>query len=347
MTPESIKAGILSFISSQEGAPSTMEGSFAANLAAGAALEIWKALQALNAVVPVAFVDESSGRYIDMEADKLGMTRRPGSTAVATMHLTGTAGAVIPKGTAFCTASGLTFLSEAEVTLEADGTAIVTVIAEAAGAAYNVAAGAIDRMHVNLADLTGYTNEAAVGGSDAESDAALFARLDARRKRPSTSGNVYHYEQWALEVPGVGAVQVTPRANGPGTVGVLVVDAAMEPAAETITAAVAAHIEAERPVGVAVSVTAPTALDVTVAATMTLDGSTTKAAVQTELETRLGAYLRTLVFRGSAVLLSQVTYLLMSIPGVLDYQGLTLNGAAANLTIPDGSVPVLGEVTVQ
>ena len=41
---------------------------------------------------------------------------------------------------------------------------------------------------------------------------------------PATSGNVYHYQQWALEVSGTGAAKVFPLADGPGTVTVLVVD---------------------------------------------------------------------------------------------------------------------------
>lgn len=202
LVPEKIKAGILDVIAGSAGAPSTMEGSFASNLAAGAALEIWKALQGLNAVVPIAFPDESSGGYIDMDADKYGMTRRPGTKARAVMHLTGTAGTVIPSGTAFVTLEGLAFYTQADVTLSSGGTAQTEVVAQYEGVAYNVAAGSISRMYINLSGLKTFTNDEAEGGTDQESDAELFARLDQRRKKPATSGNPYHYEQWAMEVRG-------------------------------------------------------------------------------------------------------------------------------------------------
>ena len=58
ITPESIKAAILA-----EAGESleTREGSFLDSMAGPAALEIWKVYQAMNAVVSIAFVDESSG----------------------------------------------------------------------------------------------------------------------------------------------------------------------------------------------------------------------------------------------------------------------------------------------
>ena len=52
----------------------------------------------------------------------------------------------------------------------------------------------------------------------------MRARFYEKVRLPATSGNAYHYQQWALEVSGVGAAKVFPLDNGPGTVGILVVD---------------------------------------------------------------------------------------------------------------------------
>lgn len=41
-----------------------------------------------------------------------------------------------------------------------------------------------------------------------------------------------------------------------------------------------------------------------------------------------------------------VAFLLLSIPGVVDYTALTLNGGTENLTIPADTLPVLKGVTV-
>ena len=75
-------------------------------------------------------------------------------------------------------------------------------------------------MYVNLTGLTGYQSEAAAGGTDAESDAALLARIRERVQRPPTSGNGYQYRQWAMEIPGVGNAKVVELPSGPGTVGI-------------------------------------------------------------------------------------------------------------------------------
>ena len=50
-----------------------------------------------------------------------------------------------------------------------------------------------------------------------------YTHLDVYKRQvvlrtPATSGNVYHYVQWALEVAGVGHVKVFPRVQGVNTV---------------------------------------------------------------------------------------------------------------------------------
>lgn len=142
-------------------------------------------------------------------------------------------------------------------------------------------------------------------------------------------------------------MQVKELVEGPGTVGVVVVDSNMEPAGETLREAVFDHIETLRPCCVEVIISAPEGLMVNVSAQVTIDGTTTKQAVRERFAVDLREYVESLVFKGTAVLLSRVAYLLLSIPGVQDYSALAINGAATNLTIPAGSVPVMGEVTVQ
>ena len=234
ITPESIKAAILA-----EAGESleTREGSFLDSMAGPAALEIWKVYQAMNAVVSIAFVDESSGGYLDLEGAKYGITRKPGTRARCAMTLTGTAGATVPAGTVFVTPGGLEFALTEAVVLTGSGDAGTAEAAEVGGA-YNVEAGELSQMAATLPGLSSWTNGPAAGGTDPESDGALYERIHAYLSRPATSGNAYHYEQWALEVAGVGAARVFPLWNGAGTVKVVLVDGGMEPASAEIVAAV-------------------------------------------------------------------------------------------------------------
>lgn len=47
-----------------------------------------------------------------------------------------------------------------------------------------------------------------IPGEDIETDDALRQRYLDSARRPATSGNKYHYMEWALQVPGVGGARV-------------------------------------------------------------------------------------------------------------------------------------------
>lgn len=267
ITPESIKAEILSGITAVD----TREGSYINNLISPAALQIWKVYQSMNALLPIAYIDKTSGEYIDKRCAEIGITRKPGTKARAELTLTGTDGTVIPAGTVFLTLDGLEYITTAEVTIT-EGTATVTVIAAEVGEAYNVPAESIVNQYNSISGLTAVINtSAATGGTDPESDESLVTRYYNYLQKPATSGNVYHYEQWALEVNGVGAVKVTPLVNGPGTVGVMIVGPKKQPVSEEVVAACAAHIEEERPIGPLVTVESAEGLSVNVSVTVTTD----------------------------------------------------------------------------
>ena len=181
-TPEAIKAEILAAIRQSQGL-SAMAGGFADGVAGPVAEQLSEAYRALEGVPSMLFVDESSGGYIDLVGGQYySITRREGTRAYCDMTFNGAPGLVIPKGTAFLTAGGLAYSLLAAVTLGRDGAGEGRLEAAEAGSAYNVEAGAIDRMYVNLTGLTDYHSEAAAGGTDAESDAALLARIRQRQR---------------------------------------------------------------------------------------------------------------------------------------------------------------------
>ena len=356
---EAVKARILSAIQEGQGL-SSMAGGFADGVSGPVAEEISRVYQALNAVPSMLFVDESSGGYIDLVGRQYyNITRRSGTRAYCDISFAGTPGLTIPAGTAFLTAGGLSFALMAQVVLGDTGTGSGRLEAAQVGSAYNVEAGTVDRMYVNLPGLTGYTNEAAEGGTDEESDAALLARIQERVQRPPTSGNGYQYRQWALEVPGVGNAKVVELPDGPGTVSVTLVDSNYDEPSEEIVAAAVTHINEERPIGAAVTVAAAQALAVTVAATVTLSAGADRAAVKAAFEQALSAHLRTLIDEKFStvyydpdddavytLLYNRVLAILLSVPGVVNFTALTVNGGTADMTIPPDQIPVLGEVTV-
>ncbi|MCX7615626.1 MAG: baseplate J/gp47 family protein, partial [Clostridiales bacterium] len=298
MTVEDIKSDILGRISTDI---DTREGSYTNDMISAVAYEIWKTYQSLDAILPIAFVDETSGEYIDKRCAEYGITRKAGTKATATLHFTGTDGTIIPAGSVFLTVDGLEFETSATVTIS-NGTASAIATASEVGETYNVDAGTITQQIVSISGLSGITNDKATGGTDPETDAAFVARLCDYLQKPATSGNINHYEQWALAVNGVGAAKVTPLWNGAGTVKVLIVGADKGPVDSAIVANCLANIELNRPIGATVTVESATGLSVNISAEITIDSTTTKAAVRTAFTEALDTYLKSIAFEKNEIL---------------------------------------------
>lgn len=347
LTPEGIQDMLRAFIEDDLGLYAGEGGLLNIILAPGAYV-FWEALQALRAQVPISFVDETSGAYIDKAAAAYGITRKPGTPASVDVTFTGTANAVVPAGTMCVTADGLGFLTDEELTLGEDGSGTVSATSDDVGAVYNVPAQAIVTTQESVAGVSGVTNDAAAtGGTDPETDAALFARLDAYRKTPPTSGNDRHYYQWALEVNGIGAASVIRCWDGPGTVKVIVADMELRPVEEDKVEEVAAYIETQRPVTAEVTVESAEGVGVQVAVTVETDGTVSKPATEQALTDRLAEYLGTLAFQtGAEVVYNRVLAIVMGLDGVTDCSGLTVNGGTANVPLDADEVPLLGTVTV-
>ncbi|UQT47506.1 baseplate J/gp47 family protein [Flavonifractor plautii] len=226
------------------------------------------------------------------------------------------------------------------------------------GSAYNVEAGAIDRMYVNLTGLTDYQSEAAV--------AARTPRATPPCSPASGSGCSGPHQRQRLSIPavghgdpGVGNAKVVELPGGPGTVGVTLVDSNDRAPSEEIVEAVTAHIGEERPVGALVTVAAAREREVAVAAQVSLTGGAGAGAVQDAFRAALAGYLHTLIEgkygtvyykpaddQPYTLLYNRVLALLLNVEGVEDFASLTVNGGTADVTIQAGEIPVLGEVSV-
>lgn len=358
-TAETIRAEMASDMQKLTGM-SPVSGGFVDMLIGRTAVEHAKVYQALNAVFSLLFVDEDSGGFLDLHGDAYhNLHRREGTKARASMSFRGTPGTQIQQGTAFFADGGLEFDLSAPVTIGTNGVGRGWAQAAKVGGQYNVAADALSQMHINLVGLEEWHNTAAEGGSDEETDAALYARIDEKRKHPPTSGNIHDYRQWALEVSGVGAVKVIPLQDGPGTVNALIVGNDMEPATDDLVDSVAANIERQRPIGPKVTVQAPGRTPIAIVATVELVEGATAAAVRDGFTSSVRGYLDDLVRRKYTaiyanseedkpytIVYNRISALLMDVAGVSDYTTLLVNGTPGDVVVPSDHVPVLSEVTV-
>ena len=148
-------------------------------------------------------------------------------------------------------------------------------------------------------------------------------------------------------------------AEGPGTVGVTLVDSTMGPASPEIVEECQTLIDSQRPVGATVAVSAPTALGVNVAAVAVISSSTSAEAVKTAFQVRMAEYLAGLIRekydviyyapeddKAYTVIYNRVLALLLTIDGVINATSLTVNGGTADITVQPNQVPVVGTVEV-
>ena len=342
LTPEIILERILSRMDTDL---QTREGSYAYDQAAPIAFEIWRALMTLGELIEAFYVNENSGHYLDDHARLFAMSRREGSRAEAKLTMFGRDGVTVPSNTAFFAESGLEFRLMSDLTIQ-NGKAEGWLRAAEVGQGYNLPQGFPLQILRSIPGLERFEAGAAQGGTDPESDGALFERIDEKRKRPSTSGNDAHYREWALSVDGVGAVRVTPLWKGPGTVRVLIAGYDRHPVDEVVVDACAKYIESQRPVGADVTVASAQAIPVNVSARVVLEAGASQAEVERAFVSELDTYLAETAFEEFTVYAHRVGALLMGVNGVVDYRELTINGEAGNLELGADGVPVTGEVSL-
>lgn len=341
---EEIKERILSDVSLTD----RREGSFVNDMVSPMALELEKVYQAIVAAQDTMFVNTSTGIWLDKRGAEYAIHRKKGTYADGICTFTGQKNAVIRAGNVCATLSGLVFVVQKDAVIGEEGTVDAYVKAQEIGGKYNVLPNSITILPVNISGVSGVTNtEKILGGSDVETDDELAQRILEKLQKPATSGNVFHYRQWAKEVNGVGEVKVFPLDNGPGTVTVMpITNTGRSPNSEIIQK-VKAHIEENRPIGATVTVTAPAEKMIAVDAVLMLSPSASLDAVQTEYEKEFQQYIRNTAFRSAVVDFYRCLSMFYDIDGVDAVQTFTLNGKTENITVGEREVQVVGEIQIQ
>lgn len=298
---------------------------------------------------PANLTGEELESYIKSRS---GLVRNPPTYASGILQVTGNG--TVNEGDLFESVGGIQFAAAA--TVEISGSGEVPIRCTTPGAAGNLPAGSVTMMPVQIAGIVSVSNsDTLTGGYDAESDAAYYDRYILRLQTPPTSGNQYHYRIWALEVTGVGGVQIYPLGHGDNTVDVVLIDVDGQPADEELVQRVQTHIdpgskglgEGEAPIGAYcyVSGAEPKELDLSMTV-QTLPGAE-QEAVTAAVKAAVAAYLKGIAFAQDYVSYARINAAVLEADGVQDVSGLTVNGATANVAIGERQVAVLGEVSIQ
>ena len=281
-----------------------------------------------------------------------GLDRRQATFAHGVVHVTGTG--LVPEGTLFESGGGVQFYATAGVIIEGEGDVPVTCRQD--GAAGNLPAHSVTQMPVTIQGISSCDNPAPMeGGYDEEDDAAYYERYLLKLRTPATSGNIYHYMTWALEVSGVGRVKVFPLGHGDNTVDVVLVDSEGQPADEALVEEVQAYIDPEStgegygqaPIGAECYVSAATPKQIAISCTVTkLAGAGEDDTVTEAIKTAVAAYLAGIAFEQDYVSYGQIASAVLDAEGVLDFENLLVNSGTANVQLGERECPVLGNVSI-
>lgn len=289
--------------------------------------------------------DTASTEYLEQHCALRGITRKAATKATGTLAVTGRAGSVVPAYTQCKDADGTTYQTTAAATLTGTGEAVtVSVPCEA------VTAGALDDLEnasVTLVSAPSGVQAKAMltlaGGTDAETDAALLARLLEYMANPPAGGTAADYRRWAMEVDGVADAAVYPLRQGPGTVDIVITGDDGIPDAAVVAAA-QAKIDAERPcTAKAATVYAPVALAVDMTLKIRVGTGTTLVTLKPSIVTALEDEVARLA-PGDTLVLSRCVAAVASISGVDDVAVVT---PAANVSPTALQWCRLGDVTLE
>jgi uncharacterized phage protein gp47/JayE len=199
---------------------------------------------------------------------------------------------------------------------------------------------------------------------DTETDDAAYLRYQDKINNPDTGGNKNDYVRWVMkQFEGrVGAVRPIPRWNGNGTVKVIIVDVGMTAAEQELVDDVQEYLdpnsqglgEGRAPCGAQVTVVAATALTINVTANnVVLVGGYSIAAVKAAFEEQLETYLKTTVFTYNpgtttnvSIIYNRISALLFTTEGIINFNGLQVNGGTADIIPSAEQVAKLGTVTL-
>jgi uncharacterized phage protein gp47/JayE len=299
-------------------------------------------------VVKGGFLDTATGDWLTLLAagvfdlDRIAATYAIGEVTLTCSASAGpynitAAGLVVSDGTRRWRSTNAGLL-----TLASGGTLTVAVKAESPGTAYNVSGTTITVITspalagVTVSSVSSWLTTTAV---DDETDAALRARCRLRWSTLGRGANLDAYEYNALNAgqSSVTRAQTVP-GGGDGTLTVYIAQSAATATGPQV-AAVQAYIDSVAPVTDAPTVTAATAVTVSVTATIYVLAASDSTANRTLATDALSAYINGLDLGDATVDVVKLGAAIYAAAGIRDVDVVT---PAADVTISAGQVAVPG-----
>ena len=317
------------------------EGSFLSNMVSAISEELAKAYINMGDILSLGFIEDTFDTFLDKRVSEFGVYRKQGSKAIGEIKVEGEKGATIENGT-IIKANDLYFTVLNDIELPNDN--IIYVEANEVGYKYNLLANTSFELVENSNKITSLVNELDFeNGVDIETDEDLRKRFVKVVNNPSASGNKNHYEEWALEVNGVGRAVVYPLWNGNGTVKVMIIGNDNKPVTDEIVEACKLHVEECMPIGCQLTVTTPSLLNVVIKASVEVKEGYTLEDIQLDFKDSLNKYLKDVT---TELTYSKVYGLLVNHAGVEDITDFNINNSNSNITISEDKIINISEINL-
>lgn len=323
----------------------------------------------LPEVIKLILPEWSYGEFLEGHAKGRGIYPRKATAASGEITITGKTDSTIPAGSLFSVPSvngepSIDYATIAEASIpklaegEGDTNSVkVGVICTQTGTIGNTGPNTIVLASSNLTGITSVTNETAIeGGAERESDESLLARINEYDKTQGYSfvGNESDYERWAKEA-GAGSASCMSAEDDSGVVTLIITDVDGKIPDDILIQKVTNYIMSPEdrnarlaPIGATLSVVGPQTCDISIAATIETEATTTIEAVKKDFAAKVALYLAEALDEGE-IKYSQIWAVLAGIDGVADFKDLkigekvgeTITYGTTNIPLSDKQLPTV------
>lgn len=335
-----------------------VEGSLVYDLTRPTAMEKAKILGFdLPIIIQMMFPQFAEGIFLDYHGERESVKRRAAVPAKGHIKVEGADGTFLPAGTTVTTDEvdgvSIEYSTIEDATIDSSSVVVIPIKAIEPGANGNVPANSINNFLEPVAGVSSLTNEEELsGGIDEEDDDEYRERILQTSRTRSFTGNKADYIRWAKEIPGAGEVLVVPEWDGPGTVKVLIASSAGSTASPELIQQVQSHIAPDdreggglAPIGALVTVTSINSKVINISFAVTLEDDYEIETVIEAIKMQLSVYFSEELEQGGLVRCTKIGAIIMTTPGIIDYDNLLVNGNTDNIQLQPDEVAVVGEVT--
>ncbi|PZM65337.1 baseplate J/gp47 family protein [Paenibacillus dendritiformis] len=332
------------------------EGSVIYNACAPAAWELASLYAELDVNMALSFADTASGEYLSRRTAEFGVKRKQATKARRKgLFFDGNNLPLdVPIGSRY-SIDGVNYVVISKIEV-----GVFNLESEQTGTIGNKVFGAM--LPIDFVDRLARSelSEVLVPGDDDESDESLRQRYIEAVNEPAFGGNVSDYKQKLNAIDGVGDVKVFPVWQGGGTVKCTLITSDWTAPPREMLDGIQTKVDPVQnngkglglaPIGHRVTIAPVNDVTINVVTKIVLETGMTPGQVEGEIMDVIGGYLLSLrkswaKVTNIVVRVALIEAAILTVPGVIDVAGTTLNGHPNNVTLGEEEIPIVGTVTV-